>query len=407
MNTYLLLLELSFYAFTVYLFLRKEELSIIYLPVLFFTRSIIEPSAPAILWYMILAVMMGYIILNNEGFSRNNPYAILLVIYFTILLLLSSDIASVRAHYTASVVFFLSIPLIYNIYGKYDRSFIEEEIYNMSIIVALLFISNVVMSSITGFSGERGMYGFSGILYGNLTSSDFNIVPVALFFILYKLADRYNTPSMLIAFLTFTFLILSMRRSVMVAAVAAVGVFVLILATRENKSAVFKTIGAVVTVLVITLLNTDLLDTFRERYESRGLSEGEFVSTEEGRFVEYGLVYTDMFVEKRYSPVFGHELFNSGGNYGNEIFGRRSLHSDITVIVHASGILGLLLYLLMIFKSFHLSYLSALNIEDKLILLFCAGALLIFSFSGRFTAADYMIVLFLYIFLPTAYMVEE
>lgn len=402
MNIYFLLLELFFYVFTVYIILKKEEFSIIYLPVLFFTRNIIEPSTPAIFWYMILAVIMGYIILSNEGFTRNNPYAIFLVIYFTVLLFLSSDIVGTRAHYVASVTFFLSVPLIQHMYGKYDRSIIEDEIYTMSVIILLIFISNVIMSSLTGFSGDRVMYGLSGILYGNLISSAFNIVPVVLFFIFYKLSGRYSTADMLIAVISFTFLILSMRRSVMVAAVAAGGTFMIMIMIQKDKTTVYKTVAVVGTVILITFLNTNVLDTFWERYESRGLDEGEFVSIEEGRFVEFGLVYSDMFIDRRYSPIFGYELFNSGGNYGDEIYGRRSLHSDITVIVHASGLLGLLLYVLMIIKTFQVSYQSAWSSYDRLILLFCAVVLIIFSLSGRFTSADYMIVLFLFILLPTA-----
>jgi hypothetical protein len=338
MAAYFLLVELFFFIFTVYILIRKKELSIIYLPVLFFSRNIFIPSTRAMIWYMILVVIIGYAIYMNRGFSRNNPYAILLVIYFTILLFYSTDPAQARAYYTYSVVLFLSVPLIHNLYKIYNRSFIESEIYKMCYIVLLLFISNTMMATLTGYTGGRDMYGLGGIYYGHLYASNFNILPIALFFILYQLSKRYSTMDILIAVVSVAFMVLSMRRGVMVAAIAAAGIFVFMLTIQKNKSNAFVTVYAIGIVIIMTFLYTDLIDTFWNRFEGRGLEERAFVSTTEGRFVEYGLLYIDMFIREEYSPIFGFELFNSGGNYGNQIFGaRRSLHSDIPVILHASG----------------------------------------------------------------------
>lgn len=402
MTIYFILLELFFYGFTLYILVRKGELSVIYLPVLFFSRNLFGFSMRAIVWYMILAVIMGYLILSNKGFSRSNPFAILLAIYFTILLWFSTDLTAVRPAYAATVVFFLSIPLIHSIYLKYDRSIITNELYNMAIIVLLLFISNVVMSSLTGYDGGRPMYGVTSIKYGNMFASAFNIVPIVLFYVLYKLSARNSAMDIVLSVLGFAFVMLSMRRSVMVVAVIAVGIFMIMIMIQENKSNVLKTITALGAIILIALIYTDVLDMFWQRYEIRGLAERDFVNTEESRLSEFGLVYSDMFIEKNYSPIFGYELFNSAGNYGDEIFGARSLHSDITVIVHASGLLGLMFYVLMMCKTFSLSYISVCDINDKLLLLFCMLTLIVFSLSGRFTSAEYMIALVLIMQLPVS-----
>jgi len=350
---------------------------------------------------MILAGIMGYLYYRNKGTLRHNPYAILLSIYFTVLLFFSSDPSGVRANYTASVVFFLSIPLIYNIYKMYGRSFIESEIYKMCLIILLLFISNTVLATLTGYTGGGQMYrGVTGIWYGHLSAADFNIIPVALFFLLYKLSKKYSTSDILIAIVSFGLVVLSMRRSIMVAAIVSAGIFALMLLFQRNISNFIITTFTLGMFIIITLVSSDVLNKFWERYEARGLHEREFVSTEEGRFIEYELVYSDIFIHKRYSPITGYELFNSSGNYGGGVHKLRSLHSDITVIIHGSGLLGLFLYLLMTFKSFKDSFMSALNVSDLLILLFCAAALIIFSLTGRFTMADHMITTFLVLLLP-------
>jgi hypothetical protein len=54
----------------------------------------------------------------------------------------------------------------------------------------------------------------------------------------------------------------------------------------------------------------------------------------------------------------------------------------------------------MVLRAFIASYNSLWYSNDKLILLYCAVALIIFSLTGRFTEADYMIALFLIVFLP-------
>lgn len=400
MTAYFLLIELLFFAFVVYLRVVKKEFAVIYLPVLFFTRLNFSFSTRMIFWYMILAGMIVYLMYTHRGFTKNNPYAILLAVYFTILLFFSSSISSVRPAYTSTTVLFLSIPIIHNLYKIYGRPVIEKELYKMSVIILLLFISNTVMSTVTGYTGGRDMYGLGGLSYGHMFATNFNIIPVVLFFLLYKLTGRYTVFGMAIAIISFALVVLSMRRSVFVTAVLAGAIFVLMLLMQRNKSNAFITIYAVGATVLIVVLSTGVLDTFWERYEGRGLGERDFLSGREGRFIEYQLVYSDMFIYHRYNPITGYELFNSGGNYGNGIFGERSLHSDITAIVHASGLVGLLLYLLMIFRAFNVSYKLAWSRIDKLIILFCAIALIIYSLTGRFTNADYMIVLFLIVLLP-------
>jgi len=402
MNTYLLLLELFFFAFTGYILIVKKQLAIIYLPVLFVSRNLYDSFTRALVWYLILLIIMTYLIYKNRGYTRNNIYSIILVVYFTILFSLSTDAEGARSGYISAVVFFLSIPICQQVYKKYDRSIIDGELCKMALIVLLIFISNTIMSTLYGFSGERPMYGFAGVVYGNMRHTDFNIIPIVLFILLYKILKEYSTFDLLVAIVSFSFLLLTMRRSVIVAAITGVGIIMLMLIIEKNKSKSMMGLILAGMIAVFLVSGTNILDRFWERYEQRDLHEEKFVSREEERFTEYGILYSDMFVNKRYSPLFGYELFNSPGNYGDGINQDRSLHSDIPVIVHASGLVGLLLYLLMVTRTFLISYVSSETTNEKMIILFCVLVFIIFAITGRFTKAETMIAMFMLILLPNA-----
>jgi O-antigen ligase len=71
----------------------------------------------------------------------------------------------------------------------------------------------------------------------------------------------------------------------------------------------------------------------------------------EGRYLENELVINDIFYSGNVEWfLFGHEIFNSPGNYGNGAFGGRQLHNDYAQVLSGSGTIGLFLYLLVNFS---------------------------------------------------------
>src|SRR6185503_2901979 len=113
---------------------------------------------------------------------------------------------------------------------------------------------------------------------------------------------------------------------------------------------VFFTGSLVLAIGYLIYNNTDFMQEFKDRVELRKLDERELA--EEKRFIEYSLLYDDMFVYHAYSPWFGYELFNSAGNYGKGVLADRSLHGDIPNLLHSSGIIGVFLYLIMTLTAF-------------------------------------------------------
>jgi O-antigen ligase len=123
-------------------------------------------------------------------------------------------------------------------------------------------------------------------------------------------------------------------------------------------------------VAMIVLSQTSFKDQFMERFEARGLNNARSLD-EENRMIEFGLLYRDLFVYYDYDPWFGFGLLNSSGNYGKQIFGKRSLHTDPTNLVHSSGFLGLGLYVMMFSTLFMAVWQRTKNREDFIRFHFC------------------------------------
>ena len=196
------------------------------------------------------------------------------------------------------------------------------------------------------------------------------------------------------------FLMLSMRRSVMSLGILGVGMALLTLLNRREAKKFILISCSILLLGYIIYENTSFMDLFKERYELRNLDDRAL--EEEGRFLEYQLLYEDMFIHNDYSPWFGYELFNSEGNYGRQIFEMRSLHADLASIAHSSGLIGVLLYLLMVLTVFLKSFRAAISNTDKIVFFFCAVVFGLFTITGRFTELDSMLLLFLTLQLPLA-----
>lgn len=123
---------------------------------------------------------------------------------------------------------------------------------------------------------------------------------------------------------------------------------------------------------------------------------------EENRMMEFNMVYKDMFVFYDYSPWFGYELFQSEGNYGKGVFGTRTLHTDLTSIVHSSGFLGLFLYLMMVSVAFWQAWKKTYSKSQYYHFAFCSIAFLIYTVTGRYTTLSSSIFFYLLLFLSVS-----
>ncbi|SIT75496.1 O-antigen ligase family protein [Pontibacter indicus] len=395
---FFLVIEIFIIGFSIYLFLSKKELSIIYIPTLLFAQTVITPVLPAMTYYIIFSLFILYFVYFNTSFLRENVFSFISLLYYGILLAQSPDIESIRGSLFSVTWLFLAIPLTAAIYRKFTRDELLKELSQAAFILLIVFVLNVIISTYTGYA-PNAMYGITtGILYGNLYATDFNVLSLATFVVLLRAVNKKSIIYFLLFIISFAFITLSLRRSVMGLAALGVAVAVLLLITQRSiiKVAIFCGLATIIGFFVVA--NTGFMTVLIERYEHRNLAEREL--EEEKRFLEYQVLYEDMFIFEDYSPWFGYGLFNSAGNYGKGIFEQRTLHSDLTNMAHSTGILGVLLYILLMHTCFWKSYKASATRSDKLLLFYCVIVFIVYTTTGRYTTIENIWFIVLLVMLP-------
>jgi len=400
MSTFFLATEISIYLFAIYLFLYKGELAIVYLPVLIFAQTLIDPVFSASIFYITVSLLLLSLVLKNGSFYKYNIYSLILLFYFIVLLPRSSDLELIRPFIFGAFWLFTFIPLAAAVYRKYERDAVFKELNISATIILTLFLVNVLFSTLKGFSPHE-MYGITkGIVYGNIYAAGFNVLAIALFISTLKFIEDRRIWSFIIILISLLLIMLSLRRSVMAISLIGLTIASLTLLNKERVKT-FVTVGALTIVAAFVIYSvTDFADTFKERYELRKLDEREL--KEEKRFIEYELIYKDMFLYKDYSPLIGYEPFNSSGNYGRGMLEERSLHGDLTNIAHSSGLIGVLLYIMTVLTAFAIALKASKTKTDKLCILFCAITFIVYTITGRYTAISAMMLFYLVLLLPVA-----
>ncbi|WP_185974414.1 O-antigen ligase family protein [Litoribacter populi] len=366
----------------VYLFLYKKEKALLYLPVIFFAQSFIETAVPASIHAVLVLLLMLTVIDKNVLFFHRNIWSFLIVIWFSYLLVHVRDLEPIRSVFLNVTLLFVAIPLAMSIFSKYTKEEMLDELSRSAAFILGLFLLNVMFSTAFNYSPTE-MYGIkSGILYGKLYATDFNVLSTATFVVLLRILKKYNLIYVVLLIFSVAFIMLTMRRSVMILTMLGLGIGLMLKLDGENIKSFFMIIVVAGFVGFVVILNTSFMDMFIERYEARKLDERELKG--EHRFMEYEMIYRDMFVYYDYSPWTGYELFNSAHNYGKGAFGERSLHSDVTNLTHASGIPGLVLYFLLVTTAFVSSFRNLNTKWDNYIFLFCVGSFVFYTVTGRY-----------------------
>ncbi|MCL6260779.1 hypothetical protein M3O96_16880 [Aquiflexum sp. TKW24L] len=401
MKGFFLLVEFALPILTIYLIVKKQSLIIIYVPFILFSYHIIETRLPGFFHFLIVAGILFYVVIYNLPFVKQNPFSILIFLYFLFLLKnIEVDFKTIRPYFINVTWLFLGVALIPYIFKRYSREKVFYELSTAAFLVMLIFSINTGLSTIFKYN-PRAIYGItSGILFGNVSNDYYNIFPLALFLILRRGIRDKNVLYLGVYFVSVFLVLLTLRRTVMVLSlIGTILVMVELLDFQKIKQfLLYSFITLIITVVVIS--NTSFLPQLLERYESRDLDNRELEG--EGRLMELDIIYKDLFVYYDYDPWFGYRLDDSKGNYGKRIFGERSLHTDFANLIHASGILGLFLYLMMILIAFYSVWRRILTKDEFFQFWFIVLCFGLYFFTGRYTTANAMLMMFAILFLPFA-----
>ncbi|MCR9016492.1 hypothetical protein [Aquiflexum gelatinilyticum] len=402
MEKFFLLLEVMIPIVAGVLILKKGSLAIVYMPTIYYASGLYEGKyVPDKLYYYFFIALLLFFAFFNLPYLKRNIYSNLIILYYLVLALFVDDFILIWEKYMGLMWLFACVPIIPQIFSNFEREKLEAEISFSAFAMMALFVVNVVLSTYFGYNPYE-IYRFKGgVLFGKMDSDIYNIFPYAIF-VIFRKGIKDNNPLYLGLYFVCIFLILlTLRRSVM-----ALCLFGTLLAMIElvkfEEIKKFILYGLIIAgVATVVLSQTSFKDQFIERFEARGLDKARSLN-EENRMIEFGLLYRDLFVYFDYDPWFGYGLLNSSGNYGKQIFGKRSLHTDPTNLIHSSGFLGLGLYLLMFGTLFLSVWKKSKNRADLIRYIFISTCFLVFFINGRYTTTPAMLLMLVIFSLPYA-----
>jgi len=364
-------------------------------PDLMFRPMIYYAFISSVLMYIITKAMLVSIFKN--GTVITNITAILLFVYLTLLFVFNNhsyvETRSVYLNVTTLLISIMVAPYILNKYG-YKKIFYE--LYIMSSLILYTFITYILLLTMLGIY-PNPMYNMSFISNGYLYASDIHVLPISMFIYgYYTIKNGHYNKNIIIKYtiiaVVFIIILLLLRRAAMFVTILAITSIIsyYIINIKSKKNIQLIIVFMIINGGAIIISYSYIYEGIEHRITGLNRS-GQLVSTDEGRFVDHLLVYDDMFKRNQYNKLIGYSFFNAPGNYGQGIYGDRNLHADLAVITHASGLVGLFLYLIMVFKLFKESY----HNTNIIIWLFLFIAFFIFTLSGRITNPAYSISFFL------------
>lgn len=390
----------------VFLIYKKGSISIVYVPFFYFVYGIMEKSKIIGFYQLLFIALLFYYCFFNLMYLKRNLFYSILMGYFLLLIIFIHDIfkLAVFKEYVWNISgllwLFTAGVLAPEIFKNHDRKKIFNELSFSSLLLLSFFIINSVLATIFKYFPDN-QYGFSsGISFGHVGISLYGVIPLAIYLVFRKGVLEKNTLYFFVSLVSLFLVMLTLRRNAMAFSVlACLTVMVELLNFNQIKQfALYTFIFALSVTIVIKA--TGFSDQLFERIEKRNLKDRDL--EEEGRYIEFSLVFKDLFVYYDYDPWFGYGIFSSSGNYGKRIFGNRPLHSDINYYIHGSGFVGLFLYLCTVSLIFIHSWQKCKSREDKLLFAFISVYFLVNFLLGWSKRPLTPVLLFMILSLPYA-----
>lgn len=257
----------------------------------------------------------------------------------SLLILFSSDIfASLKTLLKVSMTFMM-LPIAFQVVRDFN---LFKRMNLAFILLMILYLINFFVMNFLGISFKG--YG-DDITTGNIFSEGLNamayalvILPVTLFFF-----KKRKWWIILLGIVVFVTLLVSLKR---ISILAVLTGYLILFFSLKKKQKLIK--GGLVILTLLIVAFPLYSDTLNEQIENRSTRFQTNSIEKEGRYRETIIVFNQIFsFEDVPYSVLGKELFNSPGTYGTASdWNGRQLHSDYNVLLHGSGLLGIIWYFL-------------------------------------------------------------
>jgi len=216
-----------------------------------------------------------------------------------------------------------------------------KKLLNSIALIGVLYIANIIISTVFGITGKsysREIFQVGNIFTEGLNSMAYILVATPL---ILHLRPRNRRLIFIIAIIIFVLVFVQLKRISILAILT--GLMIQILYSKNRISIVLGLVASVLIMLVAFPLYENILSV---QYKARERRLTTVNIQEEGRYQEtFHAINETIFSNDLKLFLFGKEIFNSPGNYANGKYGPRMIHNDYNMILHGSGIIGLMLFI--------------------------------------------------------------
>lgn len=263
----------------------------------------------------------------------------LLIIYLYFLITFSSNFFYSLSNMASTTIWMLILPISFLIVDSIAKF---KKLINSIALIGILYIVNIIISTLFNIKGKS----YSGEIFdvGNVFTEGLNSMAYLLTaapLILY-LNPKHKRLIVILSVIIFILVFVQLKRISIIAIL--VGLLLNLFFSRNRINILF---GLIISSLFLFIAYPLFENTLQKQVKARErrLSTQNF--EEEGRYQETLVVLDEIVFSGNPALLFfGKEVFNSPGNYANGRYGRRMIHNDYNVILHGSGVVGLILFII-------------------------------------------------------------
>jgi len=347
-------------------------------------------------WVLYLFIMLTNCTIR---YSKSIVFIIVFHLYTALLVLSSSNIFYSFKQYIAVLLAFICYIISLHIFSSFDQL---KKFKSIIIVLPILMIINSIMSNYFNLGITQYNAGFySGSIETNKIYSASLSIVLWMVLLPHFTSKKKKIISTVIILILSVIILLTMRRTGIIIVLLGVAIYFIL----HNKKS-YPLFLAVISSIFLFISYPIYRDTLSSTIEARAHK----VTMERG--IEAEIRYKEIlsvsnkifsFSDPIYS-LFGTELYNSRGTYNSHIHTfqlKRLLHSDYSTILHGSGLLGFLLYV-MIFVSMYrdCSKLwrngkkTIIVQELKTVFLIFFILVIVISIPGRMTSISFRTIIF-------------
>ena len=346
--------------------------------------------------FLIFIIVYFFVIYGLEK-TRYNISLLFYLLFILILTLQTSDLKeSLIDGFLKISMSFLMIPIGMQL-GKTKNVNITKSLY----FVIFILIINYIFSQI--YKIGVSTYHEDSFYQGGASVT----APIIIASILLVFFNAYNTKrlayskvlNLIIISIAIFIILISMKRGAILGFFVGILIYLLVSSKKAGTSMRLSIVA-----LGLFLFSSQYSDTLQQRFNARSTEKN--LIQNENRYKETFYVAEEISNSTIFNVLFGNEAFNSK-YVMKKYFGReRQLHVDYNILLHGTGIIGLLFYLYLFYiyyrmslrikrstKFIHDPYYNNLISENHALVLSLITLSLVMSISGGIQFTSYRVIL--------------